>query len=42
MIEVSHLDKYYAKGSQREVHAVRDTTLQLPDKGMVALFGASG
>ena len=42
MIEVSHLDKYYAKGSQREVHAVRDTTLQLPDTGMVALFGASG
>lgn len=42
MIEVRHLDKYYAKGSQREVHAVRDTTLQLPDTGMVALFGASG
>ena len=42
MIEVRHLDKYYAKGSQKEVHAVRDTTLQLPDTGIVALFGASG
>ena len=42
MIEVRHLDKYYAKGSQKEVHAVRNTTLQLPDTGIVALFGASG
>lgn len=42
MVEVRHLQKYYAKGSQKQIHAVRDTTLELPDTGIVALFGASG
>ena len=42
MLEIRHLDKTYAKGSQRAVHAVCDTTMTLPETGMVALFGKSG
>ena len=42
MLEIRHLEKYYAKGSGQEIHAVRDTSLALPETGIVALFGASG
>ena len=42
MIRINHLDKYFNKGKQNEIHVINDVSLDLPDKGMVAIFGKSG
>lgn len=42
MIEIRALNKYYNKGRQNQIHAVNNTTLTLPDSGMIAFFGKSG
>lgn len=42
MISIKHLDKYFNKGKQNEIHVLNDVSLDLPDKGMVAIFGKSG
>ena len=42
MISVKHLDKYFNKGRQNEIHVIDDMTVELPEKGMVAVFGKSG
>ena len=42
MIRINHLDKYFNKGKQNEIHVINDVSLELPDKGMVAIFGKSG
>lgn len=42
MIRLQGLHKFFNKGRQNEIHVINDVTLDLPDKGMVAIFGKSG
>ena len=42
MISIKSLNKFYNRRKSNEVHAVRNISLELPDRGMVALFGRSG
>ena len=42
MIRIDHLNKYFNKGKQNEIHVINDISLELPERGMVAVFGRSG
>ena len=42
MIQLQHLHKFFNKGRQNEIHVINDVCLNLPSKGMVAIFGKSG
>lgn len=42
MIKINEVNKYYNKGNQNEIHVIDNVTLELPEKGMIALFGKSG
>ena len=42
MIGISGLNKFFNRGKQNELHVLNNVTLDLPDKGMVAIFGRSG
>lgn len=42
MIEIKNLNKYFNKGKKNEIHAINNTSLTLPDSGLVALLGESG
>lgn len=42
MIEIKNLNKYFNKGRRNEIHVIDNTSLTLPDKGLVALLGESG
>ncbi|HPZ00450.1 MAG TPA: ABC transporter ATP-binding protein, partial [Clostridiales bacterium] len=42
MIELKNLNKYFNKGKKNEIHVINDTSLTLPDTGMIALLGPSG
>ncbi len=42
MINIKALNKYYNKNRSNEIHVINDINLELPDKGMVAVFGKSG
>ena len=42
MIKLQGLHKYFNKGKQNEIHVINDVTLELAEKGMVAVFGKSG
>ncbi|MBP3332705.1 MAG: ABC transporter ATP-binding protein/permease [Clostridia bacterium] len=42
MIKIQGLDKYFNKGRQNEIHVINDISLELPESGMVAIFGKSG
>ena len=42
MISIKGLNKYFNKGKQNEIHVINDVTLELPERGMVAVFGKSG
>ena len=42
MIRIEHLNKYFNKGKQNEIHVIHDVSLELPERGMVAVFGRSG
>lgn len=42
MLKLNGLDKYYKRGRQNSVHAVNNVTLELPNSGIVAIFGKSG
>ena len=42
MIKVKALNKFYNKGKQNQLHVVNDVSLDLPESGMVAIFGKSG
>ena len=42
MISIKGLHKFFNKGRQNEIHVINDITLDLPEKGMVAIFGKSG
>ena len=42
MIQVNKLHKYYNKGKNNEIHVINDTTISLPEKGLVCILGESG
>ena len=42
MLKIKNLDKHYSRGRQNAVHAINNVSLELPSKGMVAIFGKSG
>ncbi len=42
MIKIQALNKFFNKGRQNEIHVINDISLELPEKGMVAIFGKSG
>ncbi len=42
MISIRSLNKFFNKGRQNEIHVINDASLELPEKGMVAIFGKSG
>ena len=42
MIRLNLLNKFYNRGKQNEIHVLNDINLELPDKGMWAIFGPSG
>ena len=42
MIKLKNINKYYNKGNLNEIHVINDVSLELPEKGIVALFGKSG
>lgn len=42
MIRIQSLNKYFNKGRQNEIHVINDVSIELPEKGMVAVFGKSG
>ena len=42
MIRIDKLNKYYNKGRKNQIHVINETSIELPDKGLVALLGPSG
>ena len=42
MIRIKNLNKFFNQGKQNEIHVINDVSLDLPEKGMVAIFGKSG
>ncbi|MBR2370381.1 MAG: ABC transporter ATP-binding protein/permease [Clostridia bacterium] len=42
MISIKGLHKYFNKGKSNEIHVINDVSLELPESGMVAIFGQSG
>ena len=42
MIGIKGLHKYYNRGKQNEIHVVNDVTLDLPERGICAIYGKSG
>lgn len=42
MIKIKGLNKFFNKGKQNEIHVINDVTLDLPERGMTAIFGKSG
>ena len=42
MIELKHLHKTYHTGRANKISAVQDVSLELPEQGMIAIFGRSG
>lgn len=42
MIKGTNLNKYFFKGKKNEIHVINDVTIELPEKGLVTIFGPSG
>lgn len=42
MIKLENVNKYYNKKKSNEIHVLNNISLELPSKGMVAIFGKSG
>lgn len=42
MIKVNNLNKYYNKGKSNEIHVINNTSLTLPDTGLISFLGQSG
>ena len=42
MIRIEKLNKYYNRHKKNEIHVINNTTVNLPDTGLVALLGPSG
>ena len=42
MIKLTKLNKYFNRGKTNEIHVINNTSIEFPDKGLVALTGPSG
>lgn len=42
MITLKNVNKYYNRHKKNEIHVINDTSIELEDKGLVALLGPSG
>ena len=42
MIKIEHVSKYFNKNKGNEIRAIDDTSITLPDKGLVTFLGPSG
>jgi len=42
MIKIDHIDKYFNRFKKNKIHVINNTSLELEDKGLVALLGPSG
>lgn len=42
MIKINHLNKYYNKSKNNEIHVIDDTSLELPSTGLICFIGKSG
>lgn len=42
MIKIEHIDKYFNRFKKNKIHVINNTSLELEDKGLVALLGPSG
>ena len=42
MIKIENLNKYYSKNGPGRLHVLKDVSLEIPDTGMLAIFGRSG
>ena len=42
MLRLEHVNKYFNKNRKNEIHVINDTTLEMENKGLVALLGPSG
>ena len=42
MIRIQNLHKYFNKGRPNEIHVINGIDLELPERGMTAIFGKSG
>lgn len=42
MIKARNLNKYFFKNKKNEIHVINNVSLDLPEKGLIALFGPSG
>lgn len=39
MIELQNVNKYFNRKKNNEIHVINDTSLNLPESGIVALLG---
>lgn len=42
MVKIEKVNKYFNKGKRNQIHVIDNTSLELPEKGLVALLGPSG
>ena len=42
MIRIFHLNKWFNRHRKNSIHVINDTTLDLPDTGLVSILGESG
>ena len=42
MIRIDRVNKYYNKGKKNQIHVINNTSIELPNKGLVVLLGPSG
>ncbi|MBR3200788.1 MAG: ATP-binding cassette domain-containing protein [Mogibacterium sp.] len=42
MIKINNVNKYYNKGKANQIHVINNTSMTLPDEGIVCLLGPSG
>ena len=42
MLKIEKINKYFYKGQKKQIHVINNTSLDIEDKGLVALLGASG
>lgn len=42
VLQISHAHKFYNRGRSNEIHVMDDINLELPSRGMIAIFGKSG
>ena len=41
MVRLEHVNKYFNKRKKNEIHVINDTSLEIADKGLIALLGPS-